>query len=67
VQDDYRVKPNLTVNLGAALGAYVALGSPRYPTQEQIEKLNLTSELGSPETASLYTPESFPSRSRSTD
>jgi xylan 1,4-beta-xylosidase len=33
---------------GNALAAYKALGSPRYPTQEQVERINAATTLGAP-------------------
>ena len=36
-----------------SLAAYRAMGSPRYPTQAQVEKLNRESALAAPEVATM--------------
>ena len=34
--------------------AYIAMGSPRYPTRTQVQQMNAASALGAPEKVSLH-------------
>ena len=55
------VAPNAKVEIervdethGNPLHAYVALGSPTYPTREQVTQMNAASALGAPEESALH-------------